>query len=109
MRDPYLDAAAARSCVEAILEQLRAGHLTITENYERVQLTTTTIKRVQRQWERVQRDARKVGCLRRFGYVLWWFLGDEAILPRCLTLPFHVPYPTFFCAHISVLYRHIYV
>ncbi|XP_043207626.1 muscle M-line assembly protein unc-89-like isoform X2 [Amphibalanus amphitrite] len=60
VRDPYLDVAAARSCVEAIVEQLRAGHLTITENYERVQLTTTTIKRVQRQWERVQRDARKV-------------------------------------------------
>ncbi|XP_037089116.1 titin-like isoform X2 [Pollicipes pollicipes] len=60
VRDPYLELPPARGCVEAILERLKDAHLTITEHYERVQLTTTTIKRYQRQWERCQRDVQKV-------------------------------------------------
>ena len=81
-RDPYLDVAAARSCVEAILEQLKASHVTITENYEHVQMTTTTIKRVQRQWDRAQRDARKASSIRMSAAYRWYRQADFPCLEK---------------------------
>ncbi|KAF0303153.1 Titin [Amphibalanus amphitrite] len=58
-KDPYLDARRACLCVESILEHLRADQLKVTETYERVQLSMSTARQLQRDWETCARDSKQ--------------------------------------------------